>query len=103
MIQTLFGITLPVAGPVVLDAAQTARLSRRLTEAAAALQQDDAPVALASSLRQEAQRYLAARRAGSLRLAGFAATRACDETVRLLVRLTMDAPAVRPAAEPLVA
>ena len=106
MIQSLFGITLPIAtpaAPVALDAGQTARLSRRLTEAAAALQEDDAPVALASSLRQDARRYLAARRDGSLRLEGFAATRACDETARLVLQLTMNAPAVYRIAEPLVA
>ena len=103
MMQTLFGMTLPVSPTLSLDAGQTARLGRRMTEAVAVLRDDDAPVALVASLRQDAQRYLAARRDGTLRLAGFAATRSCDETARAVLRLTMNAPAVRPAAEPLVA
>ena len=102
MIQTLFGIPLPVSPTATFDAGQTARLGRRLTEAVAALQ-DDAPVALAASLRQDAQRYLAARRDGTLRLAGFTATRECDDSARAVLQLTLNAPAGRPIAEPLVA
>ena len=102
MMQTLFGITLPVSPTATLDAGRTARLGRRMTEAVAVLQ-DDAPVAVAASLRQDAQRYLAARRDGTLRLAGFTATRECDDSARAVLQLTMNAPAVRRITEPLVA
>ena len=101
MLQTLFGVTVPLSS-AALDAPRTARLTARMTEAAAALR-DDAPVALAAALRQDARRYLDARRAGTLRLATFGATRACDDTARALLQLTVDVPPMPGRAETLVA
>lgn len=96
----LFGIALPTsAQPVDRDVGTT--LARRMAAAGAALQ-GDAPAALAASVRQDAQRYLAARRSGDLRLAPGTA-RACDDGAFALMRLTVNAPPVPRLADVLVA
>jgi hypothetical protein len=96
----LFGITLPTpAEPFARDVSAT--LAGRMAAAGAALQKD-APAALAASVRQDAQRYLAARRRGELRFAP-GAGRACDTGAAALMRLTVNAPPVPRAAELLVA
>jgi hypothetical protein len=96
----LFGIALPPSvQPLARDVGTT--LARRMAAAGAALQQD-APAALAASVRQDAQRYLDARRRGELRFAP-GAGRACDDGALTLMRLTVNAPPVPRAAALLVA
>ena len=96
----LFGIALPTSvQPVDRDVGTT--LARRMAAAAGALQQN-APAALAASVRQDAQRYLAARRRGELRFAP-GAGRACDDGALALMRLTVNAPPVARTPELLVA
>ena len=96
----LFGITLPAtAQPVAREVSTT--LAGRMAAAGAALQKN-APAALAASVRQDAQRYLAARRRGELRFAP-GAGRACDNGALALMRLTVNAPPVPRTAELLVA
>ena len=96
----LFGIALPTSAEPVAREVGTA-LAGRMAAASAALQQN-APAALAASVRQDAQRYLAARRRGELRLAPGSA-RACDDGAYTLMRLTVNAPPVPRAADVLVA
>ncbi len=76
-------------------------LALRMAAATAAMQ-GKAPAALAASVRQDAQGYLAARRRGDLRLSP-AAARRCDEAARGLLRLTLNAPPVPRGGELLVA
>ena len=96
----LFGIALPTsAQPVGREVGTT--LAHRMAAAAGALQHD-APAALAASVRQDAQRYLAARRRGELRFAP-GTGRACDDGALALMRLTVNAPPVPRPAELLVA
>ena len=96
----IFGLTVPTP---------TARAERELAtalagqmQAAAATLKAGAPAPVAAGVRYDAQRYLAARRAGELRFDG-GSGRACDEGAWALMRLTVDAPAVRRVAEALVA
>jgi hypothetical protein len=96
----LFGIALPTsAQPVARDVGAT--LAGRMAAAGAALQ-GNAPAALAASVREDAQRYLAARRRGELRFAP-GAGRACDDGALALMRMTVDAPPAPRRAELLVA
>lgn len=96
----LFGLPLPdTAAPVARDV--THALAGRMLAAGKALQAG-APAAMAASVRQDARRYLDARRQGQLRLEPGSA-RTCDENARALLRLTVDAPATRRPAELLVA
>jgi len=98
----MFGLTLPDSPAAPLPAAVVTTLASRITAAAAALQ-DDAPVALAASLRQDARRYLTARRHGQLRLPAGAIARACDDGVHAVMRLTVDSPPAIPVPERMVA
>ena len=102
MTQTVFGLTVPAAPSGPVAAALLPTLAARIGAAAATLQAG-APAAYAASVRQDAERYLRARRRGELRLPGGAAARACDEGALTLMRLTVDAPPRRAVAEPLVA
>jgi hypothetical protein len=95
----LFGLTLPQGQPLDRDSA--AMLAGQIGAAAQTVRQG-APAAVAARLRQDAQRYLAARRSGGLRFAA-GAGRACDEGAWAVMRLTVDAPAVLPAPTLLVA
>jgi hypothetical protein len=85
----LFGLTLP-ATYGTLERELATELSTRMEAAAAALT-DGAPVALAASYRQDAQKYLDARRRGELRF-GPGAMRSCDEGAWTVMRLTVDTP-----------
>jgi hypothetical protein len=96
----LFGIALPTSAQPVAREVGT-ELAGRMAAAGAALQRN-APAALSASVRQDAQRYLAARRRGELRFAP-GASRACDDGASALMRLTVNAPPVPRAAELLVA
>ena len=101
-IETIFGVALPAAH--TMTAVEAGALAARMTAAAAALRQEGASAAAAADARRDAQRYLAARRHGDLRLPGFSARRACDEAARALMQITVDAPPVRAArTTPLVA
>jgi hypothetical protein len=84
----IFGLTLPTP---------TSRAERELAAALAGQMQ-----AAAADVRHDTQRYLAARRNGELRFDG-GSGRACDEGALALMRLTVDAPAVRAMPQPLVA
>ena len=96
----LFGMSLPTsARPVARDVSTL--LAGRMAAAGNALQ-GNAPAALAASVRQDAQRYLAARRHGELRFAP-GTGRTCDDNALALMRLTVNAPPVPRAAELLVA
>jgi hypothetical protein len=96
----LFGITLPASAQPLARDLGTA-LAQRMAAAGAALQQD-APAALSASVREDAQRYLSARRDGVLRFAP-GGGRACDDGALALMRLTVNAPPVRRRPELLVA
>ncbi|GLC28382.1 hypothetical protein [Roseisolibacter agri] len=95
----VFGLSLPAAAPLGRDEANL--LAERIGAAAASVQQG-AKAAVSASVRRDAQQYLDARRAGQLRFAP-GAGRACDAGAWALMRLTVDAPAVLPAATLLVA
>jgi hypothetical protein len=89
MLQTYFGITVPVSDfPLAPELAQA--LAERLTSAAEQMQ-GEAPAALAADLRYDAERYLAARRAQQLRLSP-GVGRVCDDAARALMRLTVSTP-----------
>jgi hypothetical protein len=96
----LFGLTLPES-PRPADREVAVALAERMTAATSALR-GGAPAALSAAVRQDARRYLAARRRGELRFPGGAA-RSCDESAWTLMRLTVDAPPVAGVAERLVA
>ena len=96
----IFGLTIPTPSASA-DRDLATALAGQMRAAATALKAG-APAAVAAGVRHDAQRYLAARRAGQLRFAG-GAGRACDEGALALMRLTVDAPAWRPVPEPLVA
>lgn len=99
MLQTIFGLTVHVAG-VPIAAAQAHALADRIN--AAALQvQGEVPAALSAETRRDGARYLAARGAG-LRLPPML-ERVCDEGVRAIMRLTLNAPPLPTRAERLVA
>lgn len=100
-IETIFGVALHAAAHT-LPADVAGRLATSMTAAAAALRQG-APAAVAAVARRDAVRYLAARRRGDLRLADFAARRACDDAARAVLQLTLDAPPARATAAQLVA
>ena len=96
----LFGIAVPTtAAPVARDLSTA--LAGRMLAVGEALQKG-APSALAASVRADAQRYLDARRNGELMFAP-GTGRTCDANARALLRLTVDAPAVRRPADLLVA
>ena len=96
----LFGLTVPTPA-AALDRETATALAGRMADAARTLE-GRAPVAVAASVRRDAQRYLAARRRGEIRFAG-AAGRACDENALALMRLTVDAPPAARAPALLVA
>lgn len=96
----LFGLTLPES-PRPADREVAVALAERMAAASTTLR-DGAPAALSAAVRQDARRYLTARRRGELRFAGGAA-RTCDENAWTLMRLTVDAPPARGATERLVA
>lgn len=96
----LFGLTIPES-PAPVERGVATTLAGRMAAAATTLQ-GDAPAALAASVRQDARRYLAARRGGALRFVG-GAGRACDEGAHALLRLTLNAPPAPLPAERLVA
>lgn len=101
MMHPVFGLSLPtfdVVSPLLASA-----LAQRMTEMEQALGAEHVPAALAASVRQDAQRYLGARRRGELRLPSASATRVCDERARNLLQLTVDAPPIAAPAERLVA
>jgi len=96
----LFGVTLPGGMQDVPSLVATA-LAPRMTAAATALERG-ASAAVSAGLRQDARDFLDARRRGELRLP-LGAARRCDDTARALLRLTADAPALKPAERRLVA
>ena len=96
----LFGLTLP-GGMQDVPPLLASALAARMTSAATALEQG-ASAAVSAGLRQDARDFLDARRRGELRLP-LGAARRCDDTARALLRLTADAPALRPAERRLVA
>ena len=96
----LFGLTLP-GGMQDVPPLLASALAARMTSAATALEQG-ATAAVSAGLRQDARDFLAARRRGELRLP-LGAARRCDETARALLRLTADAPALKPMERRLVA
>ena len=99
MLQSFFGLTLPVTDFPIADE-QAHALADRIN--AAALQvQGQAPAAFAAEARRDAEQYLAARRAG-LRLPSMLG-RVCDEGARSLMRLTVSTPPLPSRAERLVA
>lgn len=98
----IFGMTLPTPSLVSMDDGTVAVLAGQIAAAAAALQ-DDPPAALSMSVRRDTKRYLEARRKGELRMPKGATARTCDEGALVLMRLTVDAPAVSAKPELLVA
>lgn len=97
----IFGLTVPTESRPA-DDQLVSILARRISALAEELK-DEPPVALSMSVRRETRRYLDARRRGELRLPKGAAARACDEGAFVLMRLTVDAPAVSAIPELLVA
>lgn len=100
-LQTFFGLTMPVSGAPIAPSMARA-LVKRIKDATTLLQQDDVPVAQAATLRRDAERYLALRRARSLRLPAWL-ERACDDDAHALMRLTANTPPTLHTAERLVA
>jgi hypothetical protein len=100
MMQTYFGLTLPDTDfPLPSEPARA--LAERITAAAASLQ-GEAPAALAAELRRDAERYLRARRARTLRLPA-GVERTCDDAARAVMRLTVTTPPLPVRSELLVA
>lgn len=88
-VQTLFGLPLPAADRPLPDAiART--LAQRLTAAANGLTAET-PAARAATVRREAVEYLAARRSGTLQIAGAVRAR-CDDAARAIMQRTLHAP-----------
>lgn len=85
----LFGLTLPESTRPA-DRQVATVLADRMAAATTALR-SGATAAVSAAVRQDAQRYLTARRRGALRLVGGAA-RDCDDRAWALMRLTVDAP-----------
>jgi hypothetical protein len=100
MLQTIFGLTLPIH-EFPLGGEQAQALADRI-KAAALKVRGDTRAALAAELRRDAEQYLAARREHTLRLP-FPLARACDEGARDVMRLTLNAPPMLRRAELLVA
>ncbi len=100
-LQTFFGLTLPLSDAPIAPAMARA-LVKRIKDAAALLQEDDVPVAQAATLRRDAERYLALRRARSLRLPPRFEL-GCDDAAHTLMRLTANTPPTLHASERLVA
>ena len=96
----IFGLTLPT--PTASAERELASALAAQMQAAAAALKGGAPAAVAAHVRHDAQRYLAARRAGELRFVGGSGL-PCDEGALALMRLTVNAPAVRAQPQPLVA
>lgn len=88
-VQTLFGLPLP-AGHHPLPEAVARTLAQRLTAAANAMSMET-PAARAATVRREAEEYLAARRGGTLQIAGVLRAR-CDEAARAILQRTLHAP-----------
>ena len=100
MIQTIFGVTLPLSS--FPQAPETGRaLADGITAAAVAVR-DGAPAAYAAAARRDAEAYLKARRRHELRLSP-TLERACDEGARNLMRLTVSTPPSPSRVERLVA
>ncbi|GJG86986.1 hypothetical protein tb265_21670 [Gemmatimonadetes bacterium T265] len=88
-VQTLFGLPLPTDDRPLPDAiART--LAQRLAAAANGLSADT-PAARAATVRREAVDYFAARRNGTLQIAGAVRAR-CDEAARAILQRTLHAP-----------
>ena len=100
-LHTFFGLTMPVSNfRVAPDAAHV--LAKRISDAAKAVHEDEAPVALAAEFRREAERYLAVRRTRELRLPA-SLERGCDDNAHALMRFTANTPPRLNAPERLVA
>jgi hypothetical protein len=100
MLQTIFGLTLPVTHfPIAPEQAQA--LAERIAAAAVELR-EGAPAAFAAGARRDAERYLGARRRRELHLP-HALQRACDDGARDLMRLTVSTPPLPTRTERLVA
>jgi len=100
MMQTMFGLTLPVTHfPIAPEQAKA--LAERITAAATEVR-GGAPAAFAAGVRLDAERYLGARRRRELRLPP-SLERACDDGARDLLRLTVSTPPLPKRAERLVA
>ena len=87
--QTLFGLTVPVTN-FPLSPELASALAERLTAAALSVR-EDASAALSADVRADAKQYLSLRRDHGLRLP-FALQRACDESARAVMRMTVNAP-----------
>ncbi len=88
-VQTLFGLPFTAASQPIPEAiART--LAHRLTAAANTLTQET-PAARAAAVRREAVDYFAARRGGTLQIAGALRAR-CDEAARAILQRTLHAP-----------
>jgi hypothetical protein len=98
--QTIFGLTVPVTN-FPLSPELASALAERLTAAALSVRENDS-AALSADVRADAQQYLALRRERGLRLP-FALQRACDESARAVMRMTVNAPPRTFRAERLVA
>ncbi len=88
-VQTFFGLPLPATSHPLPDAVART-LAQRLTAAANALTAET-PAARAATVRREAVDYLAARRGGTLQIAGALRAR-CDEAARAILQRTLHAP-----------
>lgn len=100
-LQTFFGLTLPATSvPVSSPLARV--LANRIKDANTAMQETDVPVAHAAELRRDAERYLAVRRTGNLRLPA-SLERRCDDDAHMLMRLTASTPPTVNVSERLVA
>ena len=100
-LQSFFGLTVP-ASSIPVSSAMARVLAKRIKDANAAMQQSDVPVAQAAELRRDAERYLAVRRTGSLRLPT-SLERTCDDDAHMLMRLTASTPPSVNVSERLVA
>lgn len=99
-LQTFFGLTMPASKfPIAPEMARA--LAQRITSAARALQ-GNVPILVASDLRRDAERYLAARRTRALRLPAALESK-CDDHAWALMRLTANTPPQHHSAERLVA
>lgn len=100
MLQTIFGVTLPLTS-FPQDAETGKALSDNIMAAAVAVR-DGAPAAYAAEARRDAEAYLKARRRHEIRLSP-ALERSCDEGARNLMRLTVSTPPLPHRADRMVA
>lgn len=98
-VQTLFGLPLPSTHQPIPEAVART-LAQRLVAAANALSQDT-PAARAATVRREAADYLAARRGGTLQIAGVLRGR-CDDAARAILQRTLNAPPMPTASAQLL-